>query len=203
MDPNQPQGPQQISSQAVQDGKPYFMSDQALVKFSEGEGGSTYWLVDKTDNTIRPFESNMALDAAFGDDLEEALTHAMTITPPQIDNDGNISDGVLAGFNILGPEYSIKEDGTSKQLHFSPHQLKGRYGKQIDEGVENLAAEAVDGFLGLLKSNEDKTSIPANYINKLKNDQQLMAFYISAMAYGDYSLGDIYTDISRRFHRES
>ena len=186
----------------VQDGNPYFMGDQALVKFSDGgEGGpSTYWLVDKSNHTIRPFESDMALDTAFGSDLQTALQNTMTITSPTVDKDGNITDGVLADFTILGPEYAIKEDGTSKPMDFSPHQLKGRYGKPIDENIEGLSAEVVDGFLGLLKNNEKKTNIPAKYIQELKNDQQLMAFYISAMAYGNYTLNDIYSDILRRFN---
>ena len=60
----------------IQDGNPYFLGDHALIKFSNGEGNygeDTYWLVDKENHTIRPFESDMALDAAFGEDLETAL----------------------------------------------------------------------------------------------------------------------------------
>lgn len=208
MDENQPQDIQQdpimeYNSAPVQDGKPYFMGDHALIKFSGGEEGfgpQTYWLVDKANNTIRPFESNMALDAAFGQDLQSALQSAMTIAPPTIDSSGAITSGVLADFTILGPEYAIKEDGTSKEIDFSPSQLQGRYGKSIDESLEGLAAEAVDGFLNLLKTNESKTNVPASFINKLKSDQQLMAFYISAMAYGGYTLGDIYSDIARRYN---
>jgi hypothetical protein len=191
------------SPNSVQDGNPYFMGDYALIKFSTGEevfGPATYWLVDKSNHTIRPFESHMALDTAFGEDLQDALQNAMTIVPPQIDQSGNITDGVLADFSILGPEYAIKEDGTSKPLDFSPHQLKKRYGKPINENLEGLSTEAVDGLLGLLKKNESKTKIPAKFINELKNNQQLMAFYISAMAYGDYSLNDLYADIHRRYY---
>ena len=204
MDPNQlsPESMSQMSSNPVQDGRPYFLGDEALIHFSSGEEGysrDTFWLVDKGNHTVRPFESNMALDAAFGNDLETALQNAVMVSSPQIDSNGDITDGVLADFSLLGPEYAIKEDGTSKPLDFSSHQLKGRYGKPINENVENLAAEAVDGFLGLLKTNEDKTNIPGSFISQLKKDQRLMAFYISAMAYGNYSLNDIYSDISRRF----
>lgn len=204
MDPNQlsPESISQMSSNPVQDGRPYFLGDEALIRFSSGEEGysrDTFWLVDKGNHTVRPFESNMALDAAFGNDLEAALQNAVMVSSPQIDSNGDITDGVLADFSLLGPEYAIKEDGTSKPLDFSSHQLKGRYGKPINENVENLAAEAVDGFLGLLKTNENKTNIPGSFISQLKKDQRLMAFYISAMAYGGYNLNDIYSDISRRF----
>lgn len=200
----QPENPiEQFNSAPVGEGKPYFMGDHALIKFSGGEEGlgpETYWLVDKSNNTIRPFESYMALDAAFGDDLQAALQNAVTVTSPAVDDNGDIQDGILSEFTLLGPEYAIKEDGSSKHLAFSSHQLKGRYGKPVNEGVEELATDVVDGFLGLLKTNEQKTGITPHFIEQLRADHQLMAFYISALAYGDYTLQDLYSDISRRFH---
>lgn len=195
----------EMNSSPVPDGKPYFMGDHALIKFSGGEGGfgpETYWLVDKSNHTIRPFESEMALDAAFGEDLEEALKKVVIVSPPMVDDTGNINDGVLTDFTLLTPEYVIKEDGTSKPLEFSPHELRSRYGKPINESLEQLATEAVDGFLDLLKANEGKTNIPAAAIGKLKSDNQLMAFYISALAYGDYTLGDIYSDLHNRLNNK-
>lgn len=204
MDPNQllPGQVSQMSSNPVQDGKPYFMGGEALIRFSSGEegyGADTFWLVDKSNHTVRPFESHMALDAAFGKDLETALQNVVTVAPPQIDSSGEITDGVLADFSLLGPEYAINEDGTSKSLDFSSHQLKGRYGKPIDEGMENNAAEILDGFLNKLKENENQTNIPGSFIGKLRKDQRLMAFYLSSLAYGDYTLNDVYSDILRRF----
>lgn len=193
------------SSAPIQDGNPYFMGQHALIKFSSGEEGygpAVYWLVDKEDHTIRAFESHMAMDAAFGQDLEAALTNAVTINPPATDQSGEITEGVLTDFSILGPEYAIKEDGTAKPLDFSPHQLKGRYGKAINEDQESLAVEVVDGFLNLLKKNENKTGITSAFLNKMKSDEKLMAFYVSAMAYGEYTLGDIFSDLKRRFNSQ-
>jgi hypothetical protein len=206
MDPlNQPQDQvpeiMQHSPNPVGDGKPYFMGDHALINFSTGEEGlgpETYWLVDKNDHTVRPFESNMALDAAFGEDLQMALQKAITVSTPSIDGDGNITDGVLSDFTLLSPEYAIKEDGSTKPLSFSPHHLRQRYGKPVDESLEELATEAVDGFLELLKKNEKTTKISPSFISGLKKDHQLMAFYISAVAYGDYTLNDIWGDIHHR-----
>ena len=157
MDPNQLQSqdqPMQANSNPVQEGNPYFMGDFSLIKFSSGEEGydpGVYWLVNKDDHTIRPFESDMALDAAFGEDLQTALQNAVTVVPPVMDQSGNITEGALADFSLLGPEYAIREDGTSKPLSFSPHQLKGRYGKPVNEEVEKKATEVVDGFLSRLK----------------------------------------------------
>jgi hypothetical protein len=193
----------QSNPSPVQDGKPYFMGDHALIKFSSGEEGlgpETYWLVDKSNHTIRPFESHMALDAAFGDELKAALEGTVVVSPPQIDEDGEITDGVLADFTLLGPEYAIREDGTSEPLQFSSHQLRQRYGKPIDESTEDMATEVVDRFLGILKDNEPKTGIPASFVTGLRGDHKLMAYYISSLAYGGYTLGDLYGDILHRFN---
>jgi len=191
-----------MQTNPIQDGQPYFMGDEALVRFSSGEEGyspSTYWLVNKTDHTVRPFESKMALDAAFGEDLQEALQNVVTVAQPTVDKDGEITDGVLADFSLLGPEYAIMEDGTSKPLHFSTHQLKSRFGKPVDESKEDDAADSLDGFLNTLKENEANTKIPPEYIDQLKDDPKLMAFYISSLAYGKYTLKDIYADILQSF----
>jgi hypothetical protein len=199
----QPEEIMNFNSSPVQDGNPYFMGDEALIRFSSGEEGmgqNTFWLVDKKNNTIRPFESDMALDATFGDDLKDALQNVVIVTSPKVDQDGEIIDGVLSGFSILGPEYSIREDGTSKPLRFSSSQLKGRYGKPVDENIEKIATEVLDGFLEILKKNESKTKIPANFINQIKKDSRHMAFYISALAYGGYTLRKLYSDISASYN---
>jgi hypothetical protein len=92
------------------------------------------------------------------------------------------------------------DDGTAKPLDFSNHQLRSRYGKDVDENMEDLAVQSVDGFLNLLSENEDKTNIPKKFINRIKDNDRLVAFYVSAMAYGDYTLEDIYADIVQRFN---
>ena len=186
----------------VQNGRPYFLGDFALIKFSGGEEGfgpEVYWLVSKEDHTIRPFESEMALDAVFGEDLQKALERVVTVTSPTMDSNNDIVDGVLADFNVLGPEYMIKDDGTSEPLEFSSHQLKGRYGKPIDEDQETTAERTVDGLLNTLAKGDSKIT-PA-FIHKLRNDHQLMAFYIGALAYGGYNENYIHADILRRFNK--
>lgn len=193
----------QKSPNTVHDGKPYFMGEHALIKFSGGEDGfgpATYWLVDKSNHTIRPFESQAALGRAFGPGYQEAIQNHITIAPPAIDEHGNIHDGVLADFSVLGPEYAVKEDGTSKPLHFSAHQLRGRYGKQIDDKSEGMSSKAMEMLVRHLKEHEAKTGIPARFIEHITTDHQLMAFYISALAYGEYTLGHIYADIKKRYN---
>lgn len=190
----------------VHSGTPYFMGEHALIRFSSGESGygpETYWLADKKTHTLRPFESETALRNAFGEGFDTAMKHVVTVKSPTVNPSGEITDGVLNDYNILSPEYSIKEDGSSKKLRFSPHQLRSRYGKPIDMNAEGIATEAVDGFLNLLKGKQSETGINAAFLNELKQDTHLMAFYISALAYGGYTLSDIYTDISRQFKQKN
>jgi hypothetical protein len=77
--------------------------------------------------------------------------------------------------------------------------LKNRFGKSIDENKENTAADDLDRFLNVLKENADKSGIPPEFIDKLKEDGKLMAFYISCLAYGKYRLEDVYLDIGHTF----
>lgn len=182
----------------VQDGTPYFLGDYAIVQFSNGGamvGPTTYWLVDKSNNTIRPFESESSLRNVVGEDFDSLKQNIVTVTPPSVNEENEIADGVLRDFTILGTDYSVKEDGTSKPLRFSPSQLKKRYGKPIDENAEGLAAEALDGLLGMVKT---RSKVSDTQINKLKKDSQLMAFYISALAYGGYTLDKVYKDILKQ-----
>lgn len=191
-----------INSNPIHEGKPYFLGDFALIRFAGGEGGfgpEVYWLVNKEDHSIRPFESYMALDTVFGDKLEDALKRVVVIESPTLDSNNDIIDGVLTDFSVLGPEYMIKEDGTTEPLEFSSYQLKGRYGKPIDENQELLAERAVDGLLNSLEKGDSK--ITPGFINKLRRDNQLMAFYIASIAYGGYSKDFVHADILRRFNK--
>lgn len=191
----------QYDPKPVSDGRPYFMGDNALIKFSGGEGdfgSDVYWLADNSNNTIRPFESPMALDTVFGDGLQEALKKTVTVASPIIDSNNDITEGVLTDFNILGPKYLIKEDGTSEPLEFSSYQLKGRYGKNIDENRELEAERTVDSILNSIP--KDESDIDQGFINKLRKDRQLMAFYISALAYGNFQPNYIHADIIKRFN---
>lgn len=202
MEPEMGQGMDQMfmDTTPVQDGMPYFMGDEAIVRFtsdSDGYGPATYWLVNKTDNTIRPFESESALKRAFGAGFETAKKHIVKLVSPEIDENNEIEGGVLSGFTVLGSDYAIKEDGSAKPLQFSPGQLKKRYGKPINEDAENKAINVLETMFNKLKSREGGEITP-NQIDNLKKDSQLMAFYISALAYGNYTPANIYLDIKKR-----
>lgn len=196
----------QMNSMPVYNGTPYFMGDHALVTFSTGEdsyGSKTYWLVDKKDHTVRPFESETALKNAFGEGFQTAMRNMVTIVPPNVDEEGLITDGVLKDFDILSADYSIKEDGTGKKLPFSAHKLRTRGGKAVNEKGEGMAVEILDGFLNKLKQSSAQTGLKAAFIDKLKQDSKLMAYYVSSLAYDNATLSDIYNDILDRSQEES
>lgn len=196
----------QTNSMPIYNGSPYFMGDHALVTFSTGEdsfGPKTYWLVDRKDHTVRPFESEKALKNAFGEGFQTAMQNVVTIVPPNIDEEGVITDGVLKDFDILSADYSIKEDGTGKKLPFNSYKLRTRGGKAINAKGEDMAVEVLDGFLNRLKENSDKTGISPEFIDGLKQDSKLMAYYVSSLAYDNATLSNIYDDILERSQEES
>lgn len=176
------------------------MGDHALIKFSSGESGygpDTYWLVDKENRTIRPFESETALHKAFGNGYDQAIAHTVSVSAPLLDEEGDVVDGILEGYSLLTPDFSIREDGSTKPLEFSNYQLKNRYGRPIDVEAEDQAAEVLDGLLSHLKNQTEQTGIPSSFLEKIRDDKKLMAFYISAIAYGGFPIGRIYQDIQR------
>lgn len=71
-----------------------------------------------------------------------------------------------------------------------------RYGKTLDP---NAASAAFTGLLNEtnIGSTSAQGSLTPNYISSLMNDPMQLAFYINAMAYGGYTMGDIYKDMYR------
>jgi len=187
----------------IQDGSPYFAGGHAVIKFSTGEPGygpETFWLVDKQQKTITPFSSPTSLQAVFGPDFQQVMSSVVTVMPPNVSPDGKVNNGVLTGFYILDPEYSIREDGSSKPVDFTPGHLTHRYGRPINEVAEQDAIKKLDDTINGLKVHGQSHNIQPAYLDKLIKDSKLMAFYINALAYGDYEANDIVVDILRRYH---
>lgn len=180
---------QAISKPTVSGGKPYFLGLHALVKFSSGldsEGPSVFWLVDKGDKTLRPFESETALKNAFGEGYDTAMQHVVHLAHPKIDSSGDILDGALKGFSLLDADYAIREDGTAKEQEFSNHHLRNRYGKAVDVKAEEQAARTLEHVFKTMKERDSK-EIPPSEIEKIKGDGRRVAFLLNAIAYGKYS----------------
>lgn len=174
-------------------GTPYFKGDYALVKVMgvDGYDSNTVWLVDVKDKTMRPFESSQALAKFYGMNPQEMGQYINNVDS-SIFSQGN----ALSGFTPLGFEYAIRSDGKAKAYSGDASTLSLRYGNpNYDENLEMAMTSGLDGFMDILKNTP---GMSASTLSKIGKDQSLMAYYISALAYGGYTLGDIYKDIKRR-----
>lgn len=192
---------QMMAPPPIQDGSPYFMGDHTIVKFTNGTpamGPEQYWLVDKSKDFIIPFASDAAIQAAFGEDYTTIMQNVVSVSPPAVSPQGEVQNGVFAGFILLGPEYAIQDDGSAKQLDYHPGHIAKRYGKPIDEQAEEKALIDLEGLLGVIKSKEADLGITAGTIDKLMQNTNEIALYISALAYGGYDANDVYKEILRK-----
>lgn len=187
-----PQQSQQSMSITPSVGTAYFPSNFALVKVVDqgGYDSNVVWLVDVPNKTMRPFESTRALERVYGMPYEQ-LQSSINM----VGGDSFTPGGVLNGFQLLDYDYAIKPDGTARALDYSAVTLAGRYGSGVNEAAEMRAYQGLDGFLSLLKKSGDLSN---KQLSKVLSDKNSMAFYISALAYGGYSLSDIYSDIKAK-----
>lgn len=174
-------------------GNAYFPNDFALVKIvgQDGYDSNIVWLADVASKTLRPFSDTRALETVYGMPLDQLQSHINYVGA-----DSFTRGGVLGGFQPLSAEYAIKKDGSGRALDYSSVSLSSRYGQGINESGELKSYQALDGFLSLLKSQDGKVS--DSQVNNVLNDPNAMAFYISALAYGGYTLSDVYSDMRRK-----
>lgn len=172
----------------------FWTGDYSLVKFSSDPGPgdtSTVWLVDKKTKEMRPFLSKEAMENFF-ENPDEVYDKIITMPASDLDE-----DGMLAGFQLLDESMGIDVDGILKETDINPATTGLRYGKDVNEDIEMLAYQGLDGLISLIKQNSD-SGIASTFIDEIKGDKNLLGMYIGAMAYGDYTLQDIYKDIKRR-----
>lgn len=165
------------------DGDPYFLGDYGLVNY-----GGTIWLVDNERKTLRPFASEAAFNNMFDDPISAKAAIA------NIDQGSFMDGGTLQDYTVLDRSYAIQFDGTYKE--YEPAKLQARYGNEIDTNLEQSAYMTLDGFMDLLASED--SGISADALNKIKKDKNSIAKYINALAYGGYTLSDVYRDIARQ-----
>jgi hypothetical protein len=212
MDPNTQNTPQMAQSETgvgmpemtqggPTGGTPYFMGDQSLVRFSgQGPAGAmnanTLWLLDKKTKTARPFQDMQAVQNYFGQPVD--INQAQVIPSTELSPGGlfGAQEG-RPGFELLDGEYAIKSDGTTRDLEFSSAQLADHYGHQQDPVAEQNASMVLDGFMNTLARAQNSGIQPAS-LEQMKTNPRLLAFYINALAYGGYTLGDIYRDMKYR-----
>ena len=162
-------------------GEPYFLGDYGIVQY-----GGAYWFVDNESKTLRPFESV----AAFNN-----LTDPEDRNVPQVDASAFEDGKLLDGYERLSSDFAIKFDGSYKT--YEPSKIRARYGNSsIDVTSEQEAWMVLDGFLDLVATQDE--TISAATLDKIRTDKTLVAKYLNALAYGGYTLEDVYRDFARR-----
>jgi hypothetical protein len=175
----------------------FFRGDYALIKFKDDPDGagpantSTVWLVNKTDNTIRPFLSWGAFTNFF-EDPAVAQASIKSIASSEIDE-----GGVLGNFRLLGDQYGVQQDGSMRKLDYNPATISLRYGQGINADSEFLAYETLDGLFDLVRKDANPM-VGMAFLDQIKNDKEAVGFYLSAMAYGKYTPADVLRDIKRK-----
>lgn len=181
-------------------GTPYFLGQGSLVKFvGQGPTGymndSTIWYLDPSTKTIRPFANPQAVANFFDGPVD--LSQIKAISAAELMPGGLLgSRGNTAGYELLPSEYAIQADGSAKVVDYSSSQLSARYGSPNDDAWEQTTTSMLDGFLDTLA--KTNAGVGANTLNSLRGNQTQLAFYINALAYGGYSLSDVYRDIKKR-----
>lgn len=71
------------------------------------------------------------------------------------------------------------------------------FGKTSNPTAESIAIGTRDATLNLAKQPTSGSSLTPEFIQKISQDPLLMSFYVSALAYGGYSMSDVYNDMYR------
>jgi hypothetical protein len=181
--------------------------DHALIKFDTDPDGSgpgntsTVYYVDVKNKTMRPFLSEQAFNNAYGGQftLQEAESQGLikTLSGSML-GPGMPLDIKNGSWTLHSNEGGVREDGTWKDmsLQIGDAALKNRYGQPANEGLFEAGYSAIKGFLDLAKQ-DPSIGLSAQTINEIENSPDKLAFYMSAVGYGGYSITDIYKEIKR------
>lgn len=195
---------EQGAEQGQDIGQIHMRGDQALVMFSDDPDGpgpmstSTVWLIDKNTKEIRPFMSAEAFNKYYegvttlADEWQKGTIASL---PTTVLNNPNSS---LYQFKLLPDTQGIQSDGRIPSADGPSEESMGElYGKEYNPEAQKTAFSILDNWLGLVKDTPD-SGVDASMIDKILKDDTQMAFYINALAYGEYSPVDIYKDIKRK-----
>ena len=180
----------------------------ALLRFTNDPDGaeepassSTVWLIDQDNQTLRPFLSEQAFNNFFKNagmdlDLNSALEQGLIYTAPS----SLLNKGFVFGdYELMKNEYAIGGDGKYKvKTAINTEDVKKNYGQTFNPQVTNAAYDMIDNFIGVLK-NDPTSGISQEVLSDtITATADTLGLYVNALAYGDYSLADIYQDLKRR-----
>ena len=175
-----------------------FPSRYAVVKFSwdpnwaDEWDASTLWLLDSNTRQIQPFLSMTWFNNLFWENSKEALKKVVNLNPNDLLQNWDLWD-----FTLLSNSYWINDNWDIPTVETNQQNIKSLYWKTPDAKAVNTSYTALDWFFSLLKQN-NWSGIDTNTINSALNDHNQVAQYISALAYGGYSVNDVYRDLKRK-----
>jgi len=169
-------------------------TNASLIRFPDSP---TVYLVNEETHTAIPFSSETAFNAVFGNDpqrISEAWASLETI---------NRNDPRLGGVQIV-EDYPIQNDGRIPVIpgsgvapSTSNPDIAYRYGKANDENINMRGYLALDGFLSVL-TNDAGAGISRETLASITRDPNVIGTLLGAMAYGGYTLEDVYKELKRR-----
>lgn len=108
---------------------------------------------------------------------------------------GDVAYWQSQGWSVVGQNGATATPAGSAST-VDPTYLGMRYGQTNNDASNYDASLALDGFLTLL-SVKNSVGIDVMTFENVKNDPALLGKYIIALAYGGYTLEDVYKDIKR------
>ncbi len=177
----------------------------ALVKLATDPDGSgplnsstVFWVNNQTKKII-PIISESAFQSFYGMPVSNAKIN--TITVDYLGDDGAL--GKNSGYSLVPLSQGINGTKSDDAYKINPETVnEGNLG--IRYGEKALSTEqltkvllGVDGFFDQINK-DTNFGISSDLINQIKNDQNQVAFYMNALAYGGYTLADIARDLKRK-----
>jgi len=162
----------------------------AIIDYTD-DGSDDLWVFDKANKIYRPYESI------------EAVAKYYSLDPKTVaDNINNLETTVRDAYpdqfggTWLNAEYRVNNNGAAfkePQIKSNVTGLKGMYGAtKKDVEAEQHAAKLIN--TALTKSKNNGAISQATFDETLK-EQESLAKYTNAIAYGGYSLPDVFRDI--------
>jgi hypothetical protein len=176
-----------------------------LIKFATDPDGAgplnttTIFWVNPTTKKIIPIVSAEAYETFF--DTPFASANIKTITADYLGADGAL--GANAGYTMVPLSQGINgtesddvyKTGADKVNIDNVGKIYGQTPLSIDQSIKLL--QITDGFLDLI-SKDSTTGISVDLINRIKIIPIKVAFYMNALAYGGYNIGNVYQDLKRK-----
>jgi len=172
----------------------------ALITLSgQGATPNQIFLVSNETKQLIPFSS-----------MQSAMNYFSTVTGHQVTPDEinasltTIPSSSLAvgqslnGFEPVDITNGFNEDGQLLRPAVSNANIQARYGQQVDTGAETKAYTSLDGFVKLLSDANVGSTLSPTEVTKITSDPTMMGFYINALAYGGYTLQDVYQEMVRQ-----